>query len=331
VPLREVPGGRWGTVWIATLAVVIAGLVGLEMFVRARGFVPSVKDDEYSWSLERARASDGSPRTVAILGASRIMLAFSPDAFHAALPGYRFVMLAIQGSQPVASLRDLAFDPEFRGVAVVDVSENGFDISNWTTQEHAVATYHRGWRSIGQLAERRLETAVQSRIAFLANEGLRTMHSVFLAGRWPKPFYTTTFADRTQYARYELTNAEQKRAAQVARLETGIEQADPVPWMQAALAQELYVALIQGRGGKVVYVRMPTCDERWHADSVRYPKELFWDRLAAVSRAVMIHFRDVPALAGFQCPDTSHIASKDGPAFTEGLIDELVRRGVVQR
>ncbi len=329
--MRQVPGGRWGLVWIVTLAIVGGSVLGLELFARSRGFVPSVKDDAYAWSLARRQAADGSPRTVAVLGASRILLAFSPSAFRAVLPGWHYVQLANTGSHPVATLRDLALDPGFRGVLLVDVSERSFDKSNWHSQDSLVATYHLGWRSVGQLWERRISTAVQSRVALLAGDGLRTIGSLVRERSWPKPFYTTTYADRTRFADYNLTDVERQRAAQLARVEGVTEQADPAEWLASALAMELHVALIRSRGGQVVYVRMPTCDEMWAADSARYPRAQFWDQLATTTRAVTIHFKDYPALSGFACPDTSHIASKDGPQFTRSLLEILAARGVVQR
>jgi hypothetical protein len=44
-----------------------------------------------------------------------------------------------------------------------------------------------------------------------------------------------------------------------------------------------------------------------------------------------VHFKDHAALAGFACPDTSHIDSKDGPAFTRGLLDVLIAKRVLPR
>src|SRR5690606_27900775 len=99
---------------------------------------------------------------------------------------------------------------------------------------------------------------------------------------------------------------------------------DASAWLSHALALELYVTLIHARGGKVIYLRMPTCDERWKADELTMPKRRFWDRLARVSRATLVHFKDHSTLSTFECPDTSHIDSKDGPRFTRALIDILI-------
>jgi hypothetical protein len=66
-------------------------------------------------------------------------------------------------------------------------------------------------------------------------------------------------------------------------------------------------------------------------DNAKWPKDIFWDRLAARTHAQTIHFKEHPALATLECPDTSHIDSKDGPQFTRGVIDILRERGVISR
>jgi hypothetical protein len=76
---------------------------------------------------------------------------------------------------------------------------------------------------------------------------------------------------------------------------------------------------------------MPTCDERWTSDETVFPKARFWDQLAARTRAISIHFKDYPELSKFACPDTSHIASKDAPEFTRGVLAILKARGVLDR
>jgi len=332
VPMRQVPGGRWALTWLVTGILFAGSVIGLELGVRAHGYKPSVNEDSYSWALERRRVADRSPKTVALLGASRILLAFSPSTFREALPHYKYVQLAIQSTAPVGSLRDLAFDPDFRGIAIVDITEPQFWPSNWNVQDDVIATYHRGWRSSGQLAERWLTTFVQSKVAVLAVDGIRVLGALVDDGAWPPPPYTTTAADRTKFADYDLVDADRKRRIRIQRMEGWNKtMADPEQWLIHALGQELYALMIQARGGKVVYLRMPTCDERWANDEAKMPKAQFWDRLAQVSRATLIHFKDYPGLANFECPDTSHIDSKDGPAFTRALIDTLVERGVITK
>jgi hypothetical protein len=61
------------------------------------------------------------------------------------------------------------------------------------------------------------------------------------------------------------------------------------------------------------------------------PRPLYWNRFAAQTRAIAIHFADFPSLRDFECPDTSNIASRDGPRFTRAVIDILADRGVFPR
>jgi hypothetical protein len=326
VPRRPVPAGPWGATWLAAAAITLVAVAAIELAMRARGYRPSVKDDEYAWAWQRARVSDASPHTVAILGTSRIHLAFSPSAFADALPGWTAVQLAIDGTQPAGALVDLAADPDFRGVAIVDTLESGIVAENRNSQRAYITAYHRRWRAPGAMAERWLATPVQSHLAILSD----TLLHILATGAAPP--YVATFPDRTQFADYALTDVAERRKKLLDRLAPTPptpQQADA--WLASVLEMEPSIAAIQARGGQVVYLRMPTCDERWATDQITEPRPLYWNRLAARTRAIAIHFADFPSLRDFQCPDTSHIASRDGPRFTRAVIDLLADRGVFPR
>lgn len=213
VPERRIPQRPWGRVWLLTVVLVIGAVIGLERFVRARGYEPSIKDDAWAWAIERARVADGSPTTVAVLGGSRILLAFDMATFHAQAPRYRAVQLAVNGSQPIGTLRDLALDPEFRGVAIVDTGERSFLPRMQTTQDEQLAAYHRRWRAPGAIAERWLATHVQSRLALVSAAGVRALEGIAVNGAWPVPRYVVTHADRTRYANYALAHVEKLKRA----------------------------------------------------------------------------------------------------------------------
>ncbi len=325
---RVIPDIRWGATWLVALGIVVVAAISLELFVRGRGYQPSVKDDEYGWAWQRGRA-DGPPHVMAVLGASRIQLGFSAEAFHEVLPDWRAVQLAIDGTQPAGSLRDLAEDPEFRGIALVETTEDGFFAANRDRQDAPIAAFHRRWRAPGAMAERWLATEVQSHVALVSAGGLRTLASLAGGHGWPKPPYVVTHADRTQFADFALADLAAQRKRQIARIGTPVE-ADADAWLADAMGEEPLIDAIVARGGKVVYLRMPTCDERWAADEIATPKAKFWDRLVARTHAIAVHFRDEPTLRDFPCPDMSHIASKDGPRFTRALLAILVARGAIR-
>ncbi|HEY4244462.1 MAG TPA: hypothetical protein VGM88_31830 [Kofleriaceae bacterium] len=322
--MRPVPAGPWGRIWITALVLIVAAVSSLEIVARRAGYQPSVKDDEYAWTWERMRVSDDSPRTVALVGTSRLLLAFSVPTLRELRPTYKPVQLAIDGVQPGGVLIDLANDPDFRGVVIVDTIESGITPENWHSADPYVRAYHHRERAIGSMADRWLTTLVQSHVALLSINGAQLSIQP----------YVTTFPDRTQYADYSRTDAAAFRERQLVRVRRLMEGPAPTPadadrWLQSALEMEPYVDRIQARGGRVVYVRMPVCDERWIADQHKTPKDQFWDRLAARTHALAIHFADYPTLRDFTCPDTSHLDSKDAPRFTRALLEILIERGVL--
>jgi hypothetical protein len=89
------------------------------------------------------------------------------------------------------------------------------------------------------------------------------------------------------------------------------------------MMMEPYVAAIQARGGRVLFVRLPVSGECLAYEEQTFPKQEYWDAFAARTSALCLHFRDLPALAGFDCPDTSHLDRRDAPRFTAALAKVL--------
>ena len=104
---------------------------------------------------------------------------------------------------------------------------------------------------------------------------------------------------------------------------------DPASWLEDVTTHEPIVERLQSRGGRVAFVRIVSTDESYELSERCFPKTECWDRFAAKTGAVAIHFKDVPTLADFRCPDTLHLDYRDAPRFTTALLDELVRRGVL--
>ena len=72
------------------------------------------------------------------------------------------------------------------------------------------------------------------------------------------------------------------------------------------------------------------CNE-YELDERRYPKSKYLDQFAKMTNAVTIHFKDVPELSNFDCPDASHLDFRDAPRFTISLGNELRRLGVIRQ
>ena len=97
----------------------------------------------------------------------------------------------------------------------------------------------------------------------------------------------------------------------------------PDEWLAATAPIEGWIDEIQSRGGRVAFVRFPTSRSHWSVDEEHYPRERYWDRFAARTSAVAIHFRDDPKLSALALPDSSHLDHGDTPEFTEQLVELL--------
>lgn len=311
---------------LATLAVAAN-----EARWRAEGQRATVTDDNDLWSLERARASDGDASTVVLLGHSRMMLGFEPSVFHERYPSRTLANVAIQASPPLATLADLADDEDFRGVALVEINERAFQPVYVDAQAPQVRHYHevfgpaRAW-------DRRLSTFVQWNLVS-TNPHVSLLRAALFTNEI-EPIYTVLRPDRSRPADYSLVDTRALSNVRVESWSRRFEEHPPPPpaeWLALTDDAERWVARIHARGGKVAFVRFPTSGALLELEQRIWPKPLYWDAWSARTHAVTIHFLDVPELAGFTCPEHSHLDQRDAPAFTAALLDELEVRGVLER
>lgn len=334
-PRLKPPAGPWLPTWLLAGALALSVLGGLELFWRGRGHEPSVVDDLKLWAAERGRVYENNPDTIVLLGTSRMLTDVLPDALRREAPGYPVVQLAVDGKSPAAALVDLAEDGKFRGVVVAEFPDYGLLRSQRNDQADHVENFHdRG--TLDNLLNRRIASFFQSHLVVLNPQtGLRkVIESLLKGGRLPKPAFVVTRPDRSQLTYYSRTDVAENRAFRLARVRRGYEMNPPPPpdeWLAQARELEPSIRKIQDRGGRVVIVRFPTTGESWEMDEAHYPKASYWDRFADGSSATVLHFKDLPPLDAFDCPDTSHLDEKDAPAFTKALAEELEKRGVLRK
>jgi len=325
--------------WLAALLVAGILLAGMELSLRSQGHQPSVVDDKLLWACRRRNVYDvGDRRPVVLLGGSRIQLGFVPEVFERRFPRYRIVQLAAVGTRPVPFLNDLAEDEDFTGIVICSILPDDFLRRNHGPRSPYIDYYrdlYANWGRLDELLNRTISTVLQTNLAIL-NPNVKLVNiakSLVTARSLPRPAYLITHADRSRSADYTRVDLAHHRAHRIERARSFYEDLgpiDPADWLQQALEVERMVRLIQARGGRVVFVRYISTDEHYELDEKAFPKERYWDRFAALTSAVTIHFADVPGLRGYRCPDTSHLDYRDAPAFTSALADELVRRGVIQ-
>jgi len=327
----EAPPGDW--LRAVLLAVIAAGatLLALELFWMTLGHRPNLRDDPQVWTLERGRVEGGAPReSIALLGSSRIQLAVDTRQLARLEPGRTVAMLAIDGRGPAATLLDLADDPAFRGIAVVELLPEDFEPARLASQQPWVDAWHRE-PELERRVERWLQARVQGAFVF-ANPNLRlpsVAASLLAHGALPAPYHIRTWPDRSRagdFARVDLSRA---RAARFARdqqrfAELGV--SPPPVWLERALVLDAAAQRIVERGGAVVFLRMPVDGQRQEFDEHFYPSAAYWDRFAAAAQTPVIDAWRDPG-AGFVTPDASHIDQRDRPAFTAWLHARLGQAG----
>ena len=233
-----------------------------------------------------------------LLGGSRIQLGISLGTLSAGSGRKHITQLAIDGTSPMATLRDLAENSQFSGLVVCSLFAPAFEPANWNAQQPWIDHYYRDFAVTSRL--KRVFSGTLQRYLVLANSG--------------KPKYLTTQFDRSRSADYSQVDLTRHRQI---RLDVGqrmfqTQRASPAAWLAQARIAESYVHAIQQRGGDVVFIRLPSSAPLYQLEERCYPRREYWDCYARISRATLVHFEDIPGWRRFTCPDLSHL-DRSGP------------------
>jgi len=322
----------WSLVLTGVLAV--SSVAGMEIFWRSMGQEPSIPESPAAWAVRRGLVKDAGEETLVLVGASRIMGNFSVRSFQRRHPEMRVVSLAISGESPTRVLRDLAEDKTFAGRVVVSTTPYFIAKGQTPVAEEYVRTYHEDM-SLNNYVDQLIGMWVESRLAVVRYE----LHPRLLISevrrkrRLPEPTVIATHFDGSRhnyYHRMDDQTLREMRTDRVSRAATEYRRLPRlVPEVWDGLVDEIagYADRIEARGGRVVFVRMPTSGEHLAMDLAVFPRERFWDRLAARVNQPAIHFMDEQSLSSFECPDTSHLDYIDKDAFTLALCDAMQESG----
>jgi hypothetical protein len=323
----------WPVSWLLALALVALCLGGWELYWRGRGFEPSYNDDVELWALARQKANDLGEDAVALVGSSRMQMDIHQKGFARATGWEPAVQLSVVRGASIPILRDLASDPEFRGVALVEVNPVLF-FTRTPRIDRVADDYIDAHRDLtfARRFEQRLRMGVQrSMVTRLpALQPAKVWHAL-LRGREPAPGYNAVItADRFRYGNYrnfpKLAEANMEAAALVANAQPNLQP----PGVRARRMEnvERWVAAIRARGGDVIFLRLPSSlhvrknEEQW------FPRGEWWDVFAEETSAPAIHYLDHPSLARFDPPDGEHLGEMDAMRFSRALGKVLVGRAI---
>lgn len=318
-----------GAAWLWAIAIAALLLLALDQHGRSLGMPVGLIDSKQLWSIQRDRVYGDVPRPVAFIGASRSAYGIDPKQWRSLLPQTKPVMLSINGRHPLALLRDLAADEEFRGLVICDVDTHGLLPRWWEMQQEYVDYYHRRWTPSWRV--HRLLLNVWQRTSVLANPALGWKASLT---RWMEGGTLYIPITRINSSRGGAILFEQTDPAASAKaFDDGAERKmreprpEVVEFIAGSRQVQAWVQTIQRRGGDVVFFQPPVSGRVAALEREYFDRSAYWDAFAAMAGIRTLHADDVPGMQALEKPDHSHVRDQDRAVLTTLLVQELQRRG----
>jgi hypothetical protein len=320
------PDGPWIRIWVIALIIAALALAGLEAGWRSRGFQPESPDNRERWVLYREAATSHGSDTVALVGSSRFQLDIDPDLLSRGLGGRPVQQLAINGGSPFPILENLARDKDFEGTAVVEYTPARFSTSRletWAKARSFVSAWKsRSWDLPMEMAFR---SFVQQRLALIRSDlsVITVLNKLIKERELPRPNYMTVLPNRHIRGDYALVDA----AALDRKWAAGYASRDlltPEGLDERISLLAGWVSTIEGRGGRVVFVRINSDATTRALEADRFPRASQYERYRSKAGGEWIHFEDDPVLREISCGDGSHIDQANVPVLSARLAELLL-------
>lgn len=323
------PRSLWPWHWLFAVAIVVVVVGSWEVFWRAHDFVPSVNDDVGLWARARHRANALGEDAVVLVGSSRMQMDIQRDAFARGTGWPPAIQLAVVRGPSFPVLENLAGDEDFRGIVVCEVNPVLFfadtpRIDRMLDGHFRTFEEYRPGNRVEQWLTMRFQRSFVTRLPDLALPPLRQAWDF---GRLPLPTYNAVLSeDRFRFGDYlMLPNlARVNRANARLMAQTTPKVLTPSQFAERLRRVDGFVRLIVARGGKVVFVHLPSSahvlayEQRW------WKRDRFWDKLVSLGDAAAVHYLDHPTLTGFDPPDGDHLGRDAADLFSERLGRVLV-------
>jgi hypothetical protein len=343
---RPIPQIPWRGITVVVVLVVIAAASAWEFYCRSIGYGPTLNDNEDLWTMTRQRVK---PESVVIIGDSRGWFDLDLDELQKGL-GKRPVQLAMGGGCGYPVLADLANDKTFHGTIICSFLPRMFFAPPGTPPmergEKAVRRSHT--QTPAQRASQYLAMPLEEHVAFLKQEEL-TLDDLLkrlpipnrpgarVPPRLP-PYFGTLDRERRARMIEECARPGSELQKRIQQIWLPLFTPPPPP---SYIPQEAFMAKmkdaiekrfrdtvaavekLRARGGKVVFVRLPVSGGLKALEDQATPRNQTWDPLLRGTGAPGIYFEDFPELAGFNCPEWSHLSAGDSVEFSKRLLPHL--------
>jgi hypothetical protein len=342
---RPIPPIQWRGITVVVVLIVLAATTGWEWYVRSIGYAPTLNDTNDLW-VQRRRAVQ--PESVVIVGDSRPLFDLDLDELQKGL-GRRPVQLSIAGSCAFPMLENLANDQSFHGTIICSVVPGMWFAPGGPlleTSEKALKRYRD--QTLAQRASHWLGMLLEENIAFLKQEDL-TLEQLLkklpvpdrpnaqVPPRFP-PYFQTVDRERRTRMIEGCADPNGTLARKIQQIWIPLFTPPPPP---SYVPSDVFMAKVheaigkrfadtiaavnklRSRGGKIVFVRFPHSGGLKALEEKLNPRARDWDPLIKATNTPGIYYSDFPDLAGFQCPEWSHLTAGDSVEFTKRLVPHL--------
>ena len=342
VILRRIPEVRWPAAALAALAIATIGIGAWETYWRVgQQVVPAYRNSDGQWAEVRRRVDRSEPNATVFIGSSRTQFDIDLDVWRE-LTGVHGVQLALEGSNPLPILSDIADDEDFRGLLVVGITPPLVLMPGIGAREEALEHYYR--ESPSEWVGTKLSYPLEASLAFY-NWDFALFTVLERQPWWPRrpgvPFEPPEVRrienmrrDRQADMWNRVEDDPAYNAIVTSTWQAIVESLPPPPPEDVARAafEELLanvdrdVRKIRARGGEVVFIRPPSSGWFREIERQMTPRERVWEPIVATAGAVGVHFEDYPELADVKTPEWSHISSRDKARWTRALVGVLKQR-----
>ncbi|MBC8283357.1 MAG: hypothetical protein H8E32_06045 [Nitrospinae bacterium] len=343
---RIIPKHHWLRLAAITCILVSLLTLGWEIHVRSIGYEPGLNDTEDLWASRRALVNKEPNRTV-LIGSSRMLFDFDMDVYEKEF-GNRPLQLATVGTNPGPYLEDLANHPDYSGTVIVGVVPGLFFAPGGPPMKSPLnhLKRFREW-SPTQKFSFQVSKIIEKWFAFLNDSDL-TLNQLMLDLKLPNREKVKAKPELPPYF-HEVDDERQGGMTEFAAKNTFLQKRIQQIWiplftpppppkgksLNEAKADfgkavemilektKIHVEKIQKKGGKVIFLRLPSTGKLREMENTFTPRQKFWDRILKTTGAPGIHFEDYEELKGFNCPEWSHLNRKDATEFTKRLLPIL--------
>lgn len=327
---------------ILTLVSVLTFVISWELYWRSQNFALSYNDDESLWAHTRKQIYQSSPSRPVIIGSSRVKFDLDLTTWQR-VTGEKPVQLALVGTSPRPLLNDLANDQNFKGTVIIGITEGLFFTPDGSFPEREATKrvdFYPKW-SLSQQLSFHINQILEDNLYFLDEERLSLQPlltdlpipprpETWGGPKFPKEFNVNRFDRQAFMTDALVADTSIQNKVRAVWMDIGAhspKQSVDGPLLMAILnSVKQSVDQIRARGGKVVFVRMPSDGLFREAEKRSHPREKYWDRLLAHTQTPGVYFEDYPVLSKYHCPEWSHLAPKDAVTFTQDFIPILQQK-----